>query len=198
MSWFIRLPVKEDRAGSIPAPGASRSRKGKPTGDGSRLENGRAMSLGGSTPPPSALECLDASLAERPKAPVFQTGQAGSTPAGCSRGSANGRLSGLEPDHGGSNPPPRIGNDRFEYFPIPDGPGQLLLVVTPRPERGGRWFDSSPRNSRRTPARVRQPAERPGLKPGDCGFESHPGHSVGSSHGSVGNRQTTLVQTERC
>ena len=27
-------------------------------------------------------------------------------------------------------------------------PGQLLLVVTPRSERGGRWFDSSPRNSR--------------------------------------------------
>lgn len=26
-------------------------------------------------------------------------------------------------------------------------PGQLLLVVTPRSERGGRWFDSSPRNS---------------------------------------------------
>jgi hypothetical protein len=25
-------------------------------------------------------------------------------------------------------------------------PGQLLLVVTPRPERGGRWFDPSPRN----------------------------------------------------
>jgi hypothetical protein len=24
----------------------------------------------------------------------------------------------------------------------------LLLVVTPRSERGGRWFDSSPRNSR--------------------------------------------------
>ncbi len=29
-------------------------RKGKPTGDGNRLENGRAMSLGGSTPPLSA------------------------------------------------------------------------------------------------------------------------------------------------
>ena len=25
-------------------------------------------------------------------------------------------------------------------------PGQLRLVVTPRSERGGRWFDSSPRN----------------------------------------------------
>src|SRR4051812_31022946 len=28
-----------------------------------------------------------------------------------------------------------------------DDPGQLLLVVTPRSERGGRWFDPSPRNS---------------------------------------------------
>ena len=32
-------------------------RKVKPTGDGSRLESGRAMSLGGSTPSPSALPC---------------------------------------------------------------------------------------------------------------------------------------------
>ena len=30
-------------------------------------------------------------------------------------------------------------------------PGRLLLVATPRSERGGRWFDSSPRNS--NPAR---------------------------------------------
>src|SRR5262245_65841394 len=103
-------------------------------------------------------------------------------------------------------------------------PGQLLLVVTPRSERGGRWFDSSPRiwmllghressdgsqpagsgaclenRWRREPlvgssptasawktgeprlhvgasAQVRQPAERPGLNPGACGFDSHPGH----------------------
>jgi hypothetical protein len=33
-----RLPVKETIAGSIPA--AAASRKGKPMGDGSRLENG--------------------------------------------------------------------------------------------------------------------------------------------------------------
>ena len=32
-------------------------RKGKPTGDGSRLESGRAMSLEGSTPSPSASMC---------------------------------------------------------------------------------------------------------------------------------------------
>jgi hypothetical protein len=38
-------------------------RKGKPIGDGTRLELGRAMSLGGSTPSPSA---LIASQADRP------------------------------------------------------------------------------------------------------------------------------------
>ena len=53
-------------------------------------------------------------LAERLKAPVLQTGQAGSIPAGhfavhCrdDRGSANGRLPGFEPGGGGSNPSPR-------------------------------------------------------------------------------------------
>lgn len=53
-------------------------------------------------------------LAERLKAPVLQTGQAGSIPAGHfvvrrrqDRGSANGRLPGFEPGGGGSNPSPR-------------------------------------------------------------------------------------------
>jgi hypothetical protein len=43
-------------------------------------------------------------------------------------------------------------------------------------------------------------AERPGLNPGACGFESHPGHWVPdvSVCGSVGNGQTTLAQNERC
>ena len=53
-------------------------------------------------------------LAEWLKAPVLQTGQAGSIPAGHfvvrrrqDRGSANGRLPGFEPGGGGSNPSPR-------------------------------------------------------------------------------------------
>ena len=54
-------------------------RKGKPTGDGTRTEPGRATSLEGSTPSPSAERCARGRAA---KAPVFQTGQAGSTPAG--------------------------------------------------------------------------------------------------------------------
>src|SRR5439155_91948 len=40
-------------------------------------------------------------------APVFQTGQAGSIPAGHSRGSANGRPAVFEAAHEGSTPSPR-------------------------------------------------------------------------------------------
>ena len=53
--------------------------KGKPMGDGTRPEPGRAMSLEGSTPSPSAAWRARGRAAQ---APVFQTGQAGSTPAG--------------------------------------------------------------------------------------------------------------------
>src|SRR4051794_13872054 len=98
-------------------------------GDGSRLEHGRAMSLGGSTPPPSAsaprgsaggrapaFQAGDGGSIPAPRssrralgraveAPAPHAGQAGPTPTGHSRGSANGRPPGLEPDGGGSNPP---------------------------------------------------------------------------------------------
>src|SRR5262249_12678874 len=72
----------------------------------------------------------------------------GSTPAGRSRESANGRLRDFESGGGGSNPPSRT-------------PGQLLVVVTPRSERGGRWFESSPRN-----LEAIRPDEGPVLKTG--------------------------------
>ena len=39
--------------------------------------------------------------------PGFQAGEAGSIPAGHSRGSANGRLPGFEPGDAGSSPAPR-------------------------------------------------------------------------------------------
>src|SRR5262249_24497806 len=112
---------------------------------------------------------------------------------------------------GGSKPPSRT-------------PGQLLVVVTPRPERGGSWLDSSPRNSvtevirpdegpvlktgrglgplvgsSPTASAATRPgtptAERPGLTPGACGFDSHPGFwfLVASVSGSVGNGQPTLA-----
>ena len=47
-------------------------------GDGSCLENSRAMSLEGSTPSPSAMRALDRAA----EVPAFQAGEAGSTPAG--------------------------------------------------------------------------------------------------------------------
>jgi hypothetical protein len=96
-----RLPVKETIAGSIPA--AAALRKGKPTGDGSRPENGRAMSLEGSTPSPSAF----CALGRAAKALVFQTSKVGSIPTGHSRGSANGRPAVFEAAHEGSTPSPR-------------------------------------------------------------------------------------------
>ena len=75
---FIRRPRVPDHAGSNPAIQTDR-RKGKPTGDGTRPEPGRATRLEGSTPSPSAERCARGRAAQ---ASVFQTGQAGSTPAG--------------------------------------------------------------------------------------------------------------------
>ena len=51
--------------------------KGKPKGDGTRLEPGRAMSLEGSTPSPSACKPRDWS---KGTTPGFQPGDRGSTP----------------------------------------------------------------------------------------------------------------------
>ena len=61
------------------------------------------------------------------------------------RGSANGRPPAFEAGYGGSNPSPRTSAAMAVSQWTPD-PGQLLLVVTPGSEPGGRWFDSSPRN----------------------------------------------------
>jgi hypothetical protein len=46
-------------------------------------------------------------LGRAAKVPAFQAGEAGSIPAGHSRGSANGRLPGFEPGDAGSSPAPR-------------------------------------------------------------------------------------------
>src|SRR3954452_6180376 len=87
------------------------------------------------------------------QARASQVRQAGSTPAGRSRESAKGRLPDFESGGGGSNPPS-------------PSPGQLLTVVTPRPERGGRWFESSPRNSGSSLTEAIRPDEGPVLKTG--------------------------------
>src|SRR5262249_6277400 len=60
---FIRRRRKPDHAGSNPAI-QTLKRKGKPTGDGTRLLPGRALRLEGSTPSPSALQVP---VAERPR-----------------------------------------------------------------------------------------------------------------------------------
>ena len=133
--WYGRPAVNRGDAGSIPAAGARHFWKGKPTGDGTRLEPGRAMSLEGSTPPPSACGLRDWSSGTTPglqpgdrgstprsrtrgdismrpwpsgQARASQVRQAGSTPAGRSRESANGRLPDFESGGGGSYPPSRI------------------------------------------------------------------------------------------
>jgi hypothetical protein len=61
---IIRRPRKPDHAGSNPAIQTDR-RKGKPTGDGTRPEPGRATSLEGSTPSPSSAP--EVPVAERPR-----------------------------------------------------------------------------------------------------------------------------------
>ena len=50
--WYEQATVNRLDTGSIPVTAALR--KGKPIGDGNRFETGRAMSLEGSTPSPSA------------------------------------------------------------------------------------------------------------------------------------------------
>ena len=52
--WYGRATVNRFVAGSIPASAAFAERKGKPIGDGSRFESGRAISLESSTLSPSA------------------------------------------------------------------------------------------------------------------------------------------------
>ena len=78
------------------------------------------------------------------------------------RGWANGTLPGFEPGDGGSIPSPRA--YARERYPRRI-PGQLLLVVTPGSEPGGRWFDSNPR-SLLARTEVIRPDEDPVLKTG--------------------------------
>ena len=104
--WYEQAVVNRPDTGSIPVTAALR--KGKPIGDGNRFENGRAMSLGGSTPPPSA--CNEhVPLAERQRSQPSKLERRVQLPQGIfnDRGSANGRLPAFEPGDGGSIPSPR-------------------------------------------------------------------------------------------
>jgi hypothetical protein len=85
-----RRPVKATIGGSTPPAGARIQRinilgkyslrKGKPIGDGTRLEIGRAMSLGGSTPSPSAPNGVFTRDWSSGTTPGFQPGDRGSNP----------------------------------------------------------------------------------------------------------------------
>jgi hypothetical protein len=182
------------------------------------------MSLGGSTPPPSACRLRDWSSGTTPG---FQPGDRGSTPRSRTRsdvrcvpgravrrglprsdrrvrlprGALGNRLTGRLPDFesggGGSNPPSRIRGGscwslrhtlNVEAAGSIPAPGTRLHAHTEaiRPDQGpvlkagggfGPLVGSSPTAS--ASQRPGTPtAERPGLNPGACGFDSHPGYWV--------------------
>ena len=108
--------------------------------------------LGSSTPPPSALMCPWPS-GKGSSLPSWRGGFDSRRALLHDRGSANGRLPGFEPGDGGSSPSPRT-SVAMAVSQEQHDPGQLLLVVTPGSEPGGRWFDSNPRNffDRRKPS----------------------------------------------
>ncbi len=108
-------------------------------GDGSRLENGRASRPWGFDS--LSFRFVIVPLAERQRHQPSKLNRWVQLPQGTLsiRGSANGRLPGFEPGGEGSTPSPRAAELMID-------PGQLLPVVTPGSEPGGRWFDSNPRS----------------------------------------------------
>jgi hypothetical protein len=145
MSWSIRLPVKEDLAGSIPAPGAD-GMEGQANWRWQPSRKRPSDEPWGFDSLPFRFR-VDASLAERQRHRSFIPRRRVRLPGDALGDRLTGRLLGFEPTGGGSNPPPRILNLKFVHLRFQFDPGQLLLVVTPHSECGGRWFDSSPRNS---------------------------------------------------
>ena len=107
-------------------------------GTAPRSNRDEAKALEGSTPSPSAFGNV-AGLVQRHDSwlPTRRPGFESPIPLRLGN-RLTGRLPDFESGDGGSSPPSR-------------NPGQLLVVVTPRSERGGRWFDSSPRNSESIP-----------------------------------------------
>src|SRR6516165_7084558 len=103
-------------------------------------------------------------------------------PQGALGNRLTGRLPDFESGGGGSNPPSRTLAQVLLSDTLSGSltPGQLRLVVTPRSERGGRWFDSSPRNSNSfkstdgsQPAGSGACLENRWRPSAACGFESH-------------------------
>ena len=126
-------------------------------GDGSRPENGRAMSLESSTLSPSATCALGRSA----QAPVFQTGKAGSTPAGHSRGRESKRPGRQPADH------PCL-NQGMLWVQLPPGPLTFVLVEQPGVLATlSRWRSWVRIPSGTLDGTVRKPEKRPSSNLGD-------------------------------
>ena len=174
---YRQAAVNRPVAGSIPATAALTNTEGQANWrwQPSRKQSSDVPGLEGSTPSPSALMC------------PWPSGKGASLPSwrggfdsrralfGTTIGDrlTVGRLA-LNQVDGGSSPSPRTCTGTLSRRTT--DPGQLLLVVTPGSEPGGRWFDSNPRNFA-IDTEVIRPDEEPVLKTGGgraaCGFESH-------------------------
>ena len=95
--------------------------------------------------------------------PGFQPGEAGSIPAGHSRGSANGRLPGFEPGDAGSSPAPRT-------LVIDAGSSNGR---TGRSERSGVGSIPAPATYKRKSSGRMRSLSRKQVRSLRCGFESH-------------------------
>src|SRR4051794_11173282 len=80
-----------------------------------------------------------------------------------------------------------------------DDPGQLLLVVTPRSERGGRWFDPSPRNWPIGAMEVNRPDEGPvsNTGSGSCPLLGSSPTASASTGPRYANVRATQLETGR-
>ena len=139
--WYEQAAVNRPGTGSIPVTAALR--KGKPTGDGSGPENRRAMSLGGSTPPPSALN-NHVPLAERQRCQSSKLERWVQLPQGI----LGDRLTvGCLPLKQAMEVQILLPEPFGEHKALiaDNTAGRLLLVATPGSDPGGRWFDSNPR-----------------------------------------------------
>ncbi len=171
--WYGRAAVNRFVAGSILASAAFAKRKGKPIGDGSRFKSGRAghtaarpyavcrVGLASSTLAPSAGN-NNVLLAERQRLQASGTdrrlvdGEASSTLAEHSWGSANGRPPAFEAGCEGSSPSPQAGEPERRMSvvhrstrcgTVAVGSDAWLRAPTDRLVAGGRWFDSNFRSS---------------------------------------------------
>ena len=138
--WYGQAPVKRRDAGSIPAAAAVVHKEGQANWRWQLLRKQSSVSFVGSTPSPSA---LSVPLAERQRRQPSKLERR-------VRFSQGTLMIGdrLTVGHLALNQAAmvRIHLPELQRNQSITAPGQLLLVVTPGSEPGGRWFDSNPRN----------------------------------------------------